>query len=191
MKNGIRLSLSVITGNCEHDVERFLDSFQPHVDEIVIVRAVGNQEPDGTLEIAAGRGCAISEYVNEPHNEWPHVDDFAEARNKSLLLCRGDWVMWADMDDVLTDSGAQVLKRIRSGNLPDADAIQAPYVVDMQGGKADRIRVWRRGVGRWVNRVHEDLELDKDIRVAYSPELQIVHAPTTNKRASTERNRRI
>ena len=60
MKKDIRLSLSVITGNCERYVERFLDAFQPLVDEVVMVRAIGNQKPDKTLEIAAGRGCAIS-----------------------------------------------------------------------------------------------------------------------------------
>ena len=59
------LSLSVITGNCENYIERFLDKFQHHFDEVVIVRAIGNQEPDGTLEIAQKRGCITGEYSNK------------------------------------------------------------------------------------------------------------------------------
>ena len=109
MKQPIRLSLSVITGNCERDVERFLDTFKPHFDEVVMVRAVGSQTPDNTLYMAAERGCVIGEYKNPPDNDWPHVDDFAAARNASAALCTGDWIVWADMDDT-----AEGLEHIRT-----------------------------------------------------------------------------
>jgi len=91
--NKQKITLSVITGNCEKDVERFLNVFQPFFDEVVMVRAIGNQDPDGTLDIAKKRGCITGEYKNwhdlfcgeenrpQCKHEWPHVDDFSAARN--------------------------------------------------------------------------------------------------------------
>jgi Holliday junction resolvasome RuvABC endonuclease subunit len=83
------LSLSVITGNCENHIQRFLDNFQHHFDEVVIVRAIGNQEPDSTLDIAQSRGCIIGEYFNKI-GHWNHVDDFGAARNVSANHATGD-----------------------------------------------------------------------------------------------------
>jgi hypothetical protein len=118
MKN-MKLSLSVITGNCEKDVERFLDTFQPYFDEVVMVRAIGNQEPDGTCDIAESRGCVMATYHNK-EAEWPHVDNFAAARNASAMLCSGDWIMWADMDD--TAEGLEHLRDIIA-KIPDGTDI--------------------------------------------------------------------
>jgi hypothetical protein len=59
MKNTI--SLCCIAGNAEKYIDRFLDSFQPHFDEVCIVRACGNQKPDATLEVAESRGCKVGE----------------------------------------------------------------------------------------------------------------------------------
>ena len=81
MKNE-KLSLCIIVGNVENYIARFIKSFKPLADEIVVVRAIGNQEPDRTVEIAESLGCVIaSEYHNKTiHAHWPHVDDFAAAR---------------------------------------------------------------------------------------------------------------
>jgi hypothetical protein len=46
-------SLAAIMGNEEHHIERFIRTFEPIFDEIVLVRAIGNREPDATFEIAA------------------------------------------------------------------------------------------------------------------------------------------
>jgi hypothetical protein len=42
------ITLACIAGNEEAIINRFLDSFQPHFDEVVIVSAIGNQEFDRT-----------------------------------------------------------------------------------------------------------------------------------------------
>jgi hypothetical protein len=67
MTDQAKISLCCITGNCERDIERFLDSFQPHVDEVVIVRATGSLDPDQTLAIAKRRGCITDHY---PQRRW-------------------------------------------------------------------------------------------------------------------------
>ena len=65
MKNE-KLSLCVIVGNVENYIARFIESFKPLADEIVIVRAIGNQKPDRTIEIAERLGAKIApEYFND------------------------------------------------------------------------------------------------------------------------------
>ena len=190
MKQPIRLSLSVITGNCERDVARFLDTFQPHFDEVVMVRAVGSQTPDNTLYMAAERGCVIGEYKNPPDNDWPHVDDFAAARNASAALCTGDWIVWADMDDT-----AEGLEHIRTliAKLPeDVGILSIPYIVSDQGVIGNfRERAWRNnGNYQWKNALHENLvqvsgEPEKQ---AQSSEVRIVHIPRQDRECSKDRN---
>jgi predicted O-methyltransferase YrrM len=190
MNKSMRLSLSVITGNCEKDVDRFLDVFQPHFDEVVMVRAVGNQSPDRTLEIAAGRGCSISEYVNDPRNDWPHVDNFAEARNKSAMLCNGDWIVWADMDD--TAEGLENLRTLIAKLPDDVGILSVPYIVSDQGVIGNfRERAWRNnGKYSWKNALHENLvQVDgEQEKQAQSDDLRIIHIPRPDRECSKDRN---
>src|SRR5437867_464222 len=57
MSTAPKISLAAITNNAVEYTERFIRSFAPAVDEIVLVRAIGNLTPDATLEIA-GKVCA-------------------------------------------------------------------------------------------------------------------------------------
>ncbi|MBU3720731.1 MAG: hypothetical protein FGM22_08245 [Burkholderiaceae bacterium] len=190
----MKIQLCIIAGNEEPVISRFLSSFQPHVDGVTVCMARGNQAPDATEEICRSAGCSVVHYENAPEADWPHVDNFAAARNVAWQAVPEDtdWLMWADCDDMLGETGAAVLAGIRAGEVPEADAIMAPYIVDAQGGKADRLRLVRRWLGsRWINAVHEDLQLPEGEPVAYCPELQVIHVPLTNKLGSTDRNRRI
>lgn len=177
------------------NIARFLDSFQPHVDSVSVVRAIGNQKPDNTLDAAKQRGCITGEYFNaERALEWEHVDNFAEARNWSFALAPDDceWLMWADCDDLLTKTGAEFLERLRSGALDAKPALWAPYITDASGSFARRIRVIRRDAFKgWINAVHEDISIAEDTLGAWCPELQVIHMPENNKRSSVARNRRI
>ena len=108
-----KISLCIITGNVGAPMmNRFLDDFSQLADEIIVIRAIGQQLPDESLAIAAGRGCITGDYLNAPaHADWPHVDNFAAARNQAWSLATGDWVMWADTDDRLTPAAAQAIRR--------------------------------------------------------------------------------
>ena len=186
-----RITLCAITGNCEQDVERWLDSFQPWVDEIVMVRAVGNQKADRTLEIAKDRGCVVGEYRNK--KDWPHVDDFSAARNAALDIATGDWCMWADMDD-LCEGGENIRALVESAH-PDQWLISCPYIVSEQGVIANyRERLWRNnGKFRWVNAIHENLWPTAPMPRPAMPTdaLRIIHRPGEHKGCTQDRNLRI
>jgi hypothetical protein len=188
----MKIHLSIIAGNEAELMERFLKSFSPHVDRITVAIAHGNTEPDRTEQICREHGCDVLHYKNSA--DFPHVDNFAAARNLSWNAARigADFLLWADCDDLLTPTGAEVLDGIRSGNAPEADVVQGLYIVSAQGATARRTRLVRADIdSKWVNAVHEDIEFPADARVVYCPELQFLHAPQTNKRASTNRNRAI
>lgn len=183
------LSLCVIAGNVENHIGRFIDAFYPLADEIIIVRACGNTRPDGTLEIARSRNCVTGEYTNKI--DWPHVDDFSAARNMACDMATGDWLMWADTDDLITPESIkfirELLTAIGNGNV---NGILMPYVVPEDGVVNWRERIWRKGSARWVNPIHECLEFEDERAIRFDKS-EIVHASGKRTRDRDERNLRI
>ena len=183
-----QLTLAVIAGNAEKYIDRFLDSFGPLADEIVVVRACGNQPKDATIEIAERRGCVVGEYFNN-HN-WPHVDDFAAARNLAFSMASNDWIMWADLDDLI-DAGSIERLRAHLDNLPDAFvAIEFPYHVPEDGLTVFRERIIKKGAAKWVSPIHEFLQFDKG-PIARVTDVQIVHMPSGSRSSNDQRNLRV
>ena len=188
MKN--KLSLCVITGNAENYIARFLDHFEKIADEIIVVRACGNQEPDSTLDIAEVRGCVTGEYYNT--HDWPHVDDFAAARNAALDLATGDWLMWADTDDIITAENCATIRAMLPQLGEDIQGVLMPYAVPDDGITLHRERIWRRGAARWHNPIHESLKFAPDVPMARFDKVQILHLPHGKRKSSSdERNLRI
>jgi hypothetical protein len=190
MKN--KLSLCVITGNAENYITRFLDHFEAIADEIIVVRACGNQKPDGTLAIAKARGCITDEYWNNLRNDWPHVDDFAAARNTALDLATGDWLMWADTDDTITPEDCLTIRAMLPQLGDDIQGVLMPYAIPDDGITLHRERLWRRGAARWHNPIHESLKFAPDVPMARFDKVQILHLPHGKRKSSSdERNLRI
>lgn len=188
MKN--KLSLCVITGNAENYIDRFLHHFEKIANEIIVVRAIGNQEPDRTLDIARDRGCKVGEYFNK--HDWPHVDDFAAARNAALDLATGDWLMWADTDDVITPEDCATIREMLPQLGEDIAGVLMPYAVPDDGITLSRERLWRRGTARWHNPIHESLKFAPDALMAQFDKVQVLHLPQGKRKSSSdERNLRI
>ena len=85
-----RLSLCMIVKNEEGRLARCLDSVAGLVDEIVVVDTGSS---DATVAIAERYGAKMGYF------EW--CDDWSAARNVSLKMASGKWIMWLDADDVL------------------------------------------------------------------------------------------
>lgn len=197
-----KISLCLIAGNVEQHIGRFLDHFEGVADEIIVIRAIGNQEPDGTLDIAKARGCKTGEYTNRNSKfcfesgtqiaAWPHVDDFAAARNKACDMASGDWLMWADTDDVITpDSVAQIRQLVADLEGKDVDGVLMRYVVPEDGVINWRERLWRKGTARWVHPIHECLEFKEGAKHIRFDGAEIVHASEKRSVKRDERNLRI
>ena len=123
---GRRLSVCIIARNEEAVLGRCLESVREVADELIVV---DTGSTDQTVEIAGGYGARIG------HFAW--CDDFSAARNESLKLATGDWILWLDADDYLLDVDREKVRQIK-GREPD----QAFYFTLVNEG-ADRSRFWQ------------------------------------------------
>ena len=95
------LSACMIVKNEETNIARCLRSLRGLADEVVVVDT-GSQ--DRTRDIARILGARVVDI------EWN--DDFSAARNHSLSLAQGDWVLVLDADEVVAESDHAEIKRL-------------------------------------------------------------------------------
>jgi glycosyltransferase involved in cell wall biosynthesis len=186
MRNPI--SLYLIAGNEEAYIERCLESFKPMAEELVVCIARGNLEPDKTEEIALAHGARIVHYKNQKA-DWPHIDDFAGARNTALNACKNEWAIWVDADDVM-QPGAEALvdDAIDEANKRGADLIAFRYDVQNAGLIPLREMASRKGKCSWRNRVHEMLVAHEPDKMFGIDKVVRVHKPHGYKKTSADRN---
>lgn len=190
------ISLCIIAGNEAAHIERMLASFAAGFDELSLVRAIGNAEPDDTAARAEswcavnGKAFRFSDYRNA--TDLPHVDDFAAARNQAFAQGSGDWLLWADCDDVCDDA-AGIRKAAQ-----DAGAnvmLRFPYSVPQSGKVTMRERLIRaetfRAGRKWHWPVHENLLIHTGDAYAELPHPTWIHAPEGPKAGGEKRNLRI
>ncbi len=84
------LSLAMIVKNEEKNLGHCLASVKNLVDEMVVV---DTGSTDGTVALAESFGARLGHF--------PWTGDFAAARNESLRLCTGDWVLVLDADEAV------------------------------------------------------------------------------------------
>src|SRR5215472_10285579 len=187
------ISLCLIAGNVEEYIERCLRSFSAIADEICVVRAIGTQKPDATLEIAEQKfGAITAEYKNGglvhpkdgPSERWPHVDNFAAARQLSFDLASGDYVFWCDTDDVLHAGAEHVRAHAERNGFP---AFFFRYDVFGRGVDLTRERMVLRGSGKWRYPVHECFDFHIPPKGIEDQRVIVRHLPTTHKTGSLER----
>ena len=187
----IPCSIYLIAGNEEAHIGRCIESFKPLTDDFVVCIARGNLAPDRTEEIAKEKGARIVHYENIK-KDWPHIDDFASARNLAMDACKNEWRMWVDADDVAADNAEEVLQEgLRLAEERDSSIICWRYWVENAGLNPIREMAVKRGRGRWKNRVHEALEPDDRNKLLAIDKVMRIHRPITDKKDSADRNHRI
>lgn len=201
----MRISLCVISGNEAEHIVTMLSSFRHLFDELALVRAIGAKEPDDTVALATawcrenGKVMLSTDYQNAPGAEkWEHVDSFANARNAAFKLGSGDWLIWADCDDVLEDgSEAEAIAfRATLEALPESTLmVRCPYDVRGTNKKLHRERAIRGSAfaagRRWHHDVHENLLLLAGDKHEDHATPIWVHQPKTIKNENRRRNLRI
>jgi len=191
------ISLCVIAGNETAHIKTMLDSFVGVIDELSLVRAIGLQPPDDTEQLARdwcernAVALVFSDYRNGATAQaWKHVDSFAKARNQAFAQGTGDWLIWADCDDVLTDA-ADLRERLKELT-EDVLMLRCPYDVRGTGKKLQRERIIRRSAfaaGRvWHHDVHENLLLlPNDLHNEWTVPVWR-HQPVAIKQSNRKRN---
>lgn len=170
------LSLSMIVKNEAKTIERVLACAKTFCDELIVV---DTGSTDNTVELAERMGAKVY------HFDW--VDDFSVARNFALSKCTGDWFIWLDADDVITEENQLRIKQIKETVLnDDLDGVFIPYHYAFnQIGDCittiPRERIIRRVEGlQWVHPIHEGLILDPN-RCIMRSDISIDHRPLPEK----------
>ena len=124
------LSLAMIVKDEETALGHCLGSVRGLVDEMVVV---DTGSTDRTVAIAESFGARIGRF--------PWIDDFAAARNESLRLCTGDWVLVLDADEAV-----DVLDHARIRQAIQQDAVAGFNLVSRNYSRSGHFRVFDQPV---------------------------------------------
>ncbi len=118
----------MIAKNEEASLGRCLASVRDLVDEMVVV---DTGSTDGTVAVAESFGARIGHF--------PWRDDFAAARNESLGLCTGDWVLLLDADETVdrADHG-EIRRALEQGETGGFTLVSRNYTRDGSAQLFDR-----------------------------------------------------
>ncbi len=100
-----RLSLAMIVKNEEKHLARCLDSVRGIVDEIIVV---DTGSTDKTKELAMSYGASVYDF------KW--VNDFSAARNFSIEKSTGDWNLFLDADEYITNDCRDIIRQFIKNN---------------------------------------------------------------------------
>ncbi len=166
------ISACLVVRNEEELIARCLDSLQGVADEIVVVH--DGPPGDGTLEIAAGRGCRVIEAPFYGHCE----------RHTPLAYetARGEWLLNLDADEFLSPELAAAIRNLVA--VPDADGYEFlwkhwdghRYVTERGPYK---LVLFRRQATRMIGLIHVPEQVDGTVRRV---PLHLEHRPPGNHR---------
>jgi len=145
---GPLISLCMIVRDEAAMLPGFLDAAAGVWDELCVV---DTGSVDATADLLAAAGARVA------HRRWD--DDFAAARNASLDLARGQWILFLDADERLTPELAAQLRAVAAD--PAAGAATVVLRDELPGGlrrEARLLRFFRNTPGvRFRHRIHEDV----------------------------------
>ncbi len=142
------LSLCMIVKNEADNLPRCLSSAKPYVDEIIVV---DTGSADESVAISYQFGAQVSYFA------W--CDDFAAARNASLALATGEWILVLDADEELVVEIQDLRQQLQSSLVRE---YSLPLVNQHQGGESRTggllIRLFRNLPGvQYAGRFHEQV----------------------------------
>ncbi|MEN6328555.1 MAG: glycosyltransferase [Syntrophomonas sp.] len=143
-----RLSLCIIAKNEADNIRRCINSVESLADEVIVV---DTGSKDGTPDIAGSLGARVIETLWE--------DDFSKARNLSLELAEGKWILFLDCDEELAPDSLPVLNQLLDAE--DAEAYFLKIINTTAEGMqliVSGIRLFRnRKEYRFAGRIHEQI----------------------------------
>lgn len=175
------LSLACILKNEVKNLPRLLESVRDCFDEIHLTDTGSD---DGSIEL-------IESWINKEnpanskiflhHFKW--CDDFAAARNASFAPCTTDYIMWMDLDDVMSDRQKFIDWRENILQIADFWMATYHYAIDKEGNPKcsfARERIVKRELGiQWKYFIHEGMlpksKVKKDIVIQYAVPWSIKH----------------
>lgn len=179
------ISAIVLTKNEEKNIERCISSLS-WCDEIVII---DDYSTDKTLEIIKNlklRNKNDSEKIKIYQNNLD--DDFAVQRNFGLEKVTGDWILFVDADEEVSDELASEIKLITKNSklqvkgffIRRKDYFGGKWLRYGEVGNIKFMRFAQKNAGKWEGRVHEEWKVPGEVKELNSPILHYPHQTITD-----------
>lgn len=168
------ITVIILTKNEEENIERCLKSVR-WCDEIIIIDDVST---DKTLEIAKKYKTTI--YTHKLNN------DFSAQRNFGISKAKGEWILFVDSDEVVSDALAFEISNAIALKDQNLNSFNGFFIkrIDFMWGKQLRhgetggiklLRLAKKNSGLWIGMAHEKWEVEGAIETLVNPLLHFPH----------------
>ena len=164
------ISVVVLTKNEEKNIVDCLESLS-WCDEIIVV---DDNSEDRTLEISRKLGVKV--FIRSLNQ------NFSQQRNFGLEKANGDWVLFVDADERVSEVLAsevlsieyQVLRKYNGFYIKRRDYMWRSELKHGETGNIWLMRLARKDSGRWVGKVHEEWKIEGKVGRLKN---EIIHYP--------------
>jgi len=163
------ISVVVLVHNDEKQIEQTLKSIS-WCDEIVVIDDCSN---DKTIQIAKQYKAVVFTHALG--------DDFAAQRNFALQKVKGDWILFVDSDEVVSETLQKEIKHaIANPQMYTAfsfkrnDFMFGRILRHGETGNVRLVRLAQKNEGVWKRRVHETWEIKGEVGDLKEP---LIHYP--------------
>lgn len=163
------ISCIVLVKNEEKNIIDCLESVK-WCDEVIVIDDYSN---DRTVELAKGAGAVIFGRYSE--------NDFSAQRNFGLSKAKGDWILFIDADERVSDQlKDEILEQIKTTNikgyfLQRSDVIWGKMLKHGETAGIRLIRLAKKNCGEWRGKVHEEWKIDGKVAALVNPLLHFPH----------------
>lgn len=166
----MKLTATIIAFNEEDNLLRAINSVKNLADEIVVV--VDARTKDRTKEVAERFGARVFERT---------FDNFANQKNFAASKASGEWILSLDADEEISPELAKEMKsqitdhrsQFLAYSMPRKNIILGKFIkyTRWQPELDRHVWLWRKGKGRWLGEVHEELEVEGEIGRLKNPKI--------------------
>ncbi len=161
------ISVVILTTNEEKNIKNCLSCLS-WSDEIIVVGTLSN---DKTIQVTKTIGVGV--FIHPINN------DFSAQRNFGLEKTKGEWVLFIDADEIVTNELKneilQVVSQETSFHQVDGYYLRRKDILwgrELKYGEAGTmklIRLGRKNSGQWVGKVHERWDIKGNIGILKNP----------------------
>ncbi len=159
------ISAVVLTKNNEKLIERCIVSLG-FCEELLII---DDGSTDKTLEIAKKQRKDVHIYSHTLDG------DFSKQRNFGLKKAKGEWVLFIDSDEEVSDQLQEEIKKavgnktVNGYSLKRKDYFKGRWLTHGETSHVTLLRLGRRGKGEWARPVHEVWNIEEPLQMLENP----------------------
>lgn len=156
----MKISAVILTKNEEKNIKECLGSLK-WTDEIIVI---DDNSEDKTVEIARKMGAKIYSRVLS--------DDFSKQRNFGVEQATGDWILFIDADERISQGLAYEISntlRFSDSNkhngyyLKRLDSMFGKELKYGEVGNINLLRLAKKDSGKWEGKVHEEWKIEGEV----------------------------